>query len=366
MSNRLKTVFILAMAAGLLAGAMVSPADSQQGKVLLADSRTVTIDIGADRELRPGMEADIYRETEPIIHPQTKENLGRHRVRIARIRVDKVDTNTSVGLYLERFATVRNGDIVQGLSLAPTYEEEIRTEVTEARAEIKALARGLAEEIRTNQKEIAKIQSTLQRVDRTEQRMSTLINSVMNMRERMVAIEGRLDSLSHHTTLVDSISEVQRIGVSEFRELGVLTRDEDEAVYLQVGDRVFLLNLQTEKLEEATPQAVATTASQPMAKGMDDAMAEASMDEELFPEDETEEETPFYLAYWWIAPLLGVLVGVLLFLKKMMGRNTAAVDDEDDSEDEPFPEADAHEDELELPEEIPDLEEVETAEGEEA
>jgi hypothetical protein len=188
----------------------------------------------------------------------------------------------------------------------------------------------------------------------------------MNMRERMVAIEGRLDSLSHHTTLVDSISEVQRIGVSEFRELGVLTRDEDEAVYLQVGDRVFLLNLQTEKLEEATPQAVATTASQPMAKGMDDAMAEASMDEELFPEDETEEETPFYLAYWWIAPLLGVLVGVLLFLKKMMGRNTAAVDDEDDSEDEPFPEADAHEDELELPEEIPDLEEVETAEGEEA
>ena len=72
---------------------------------------------------------------------------------------------------------------------------------------------------------------------------------------------------------------------------------------------------------------------------MEDAVGEMS-DEDLFPEEDPE-ETPFYLAYWWTALVIGVLGGAVLFLMKMMRRGSAPEPVEADTEDEAFPEADA-------------------------
>ncbi|MBT4501394.1 MAG: hypothetical protein HOC74_26940 [Gemmatimonadetes bacterium] len=102
--------------------------------------------------------------------------------------------------------------------------------------------------------------------------------------------------------------------------------------------------------------------------GTPDASGEAG-DEDLWTEDTDEEEAePFYLKYWWIAPIVGVLGAVVLFLMKMMGRGKSTDEEEDAAAegesggDDDF--IDTGElDELEgLPEEIPEPEEAETVE----
>jgi hypothetical protein len=315
------------------------------------------------------MEADVYRETEPIIHPHTGENLGRHKVLIARIRIRRVETTTSVGSYIVRYAPVRIGDRAEGLEVAPTETEEIRADVMEARDEIKAIARSLAEEIRSNQTEIAKIQGTLRRVATTEQRMRTLINAVTNMRERMVAIEGRLESLEDEQIRMSAAdtAEVQSMGASDFRELGILQRSEDDAIYIQVGDRIYRLDVETDQLVEELPAEV----DGELPPGDYAEMGDESGEDLFEPEDDVEGDS--FLDYWPFALLAGVVIGIAVFLLKLMRRPGEPSEDEPPADDEAFPEAELDvedddemelADDLELPEEIPELEEVEAAEGE--
>ena len=206
---------------GLLAGA--TSLYGAQAKVVKVKEKAVHIDVGSDRGIEVGMLADIYRQAEPIIHPVTGENLGSPRVKIGRIEIRKVESTSAVGYLLNQYAPVLPGDTAEGIEIDPTPEEEMQADVNEARAEIKALARSLADEIKANQKAIA----DLRRIGSSEWRLTSLINTVKNMRERMVSIESKLTTLEEQQMeiIAQDTAEVDRMGMADVSELGVLKRE---------------------------------------------------------------------------------------------------------------------------------------------
>ena len=140
---------------------------------------------------------------------------------------------------------------------------------------------------------------------------------------------------------------------ADVHELGVLRRTEDEEIYLMVGDRSFRLSFEENRLIE-----------EQLVSGIQGGTALVGEDPvpSLF-EDEPppKEETPWYIAYWWIV-LLGPLGAVVLLVLKMMKRKAPAEADEDE-EDEAEEEFAKVDDEM-MPEEIPEPEEVEAADAE--
>ncbi|MDP6947142.1 MAG: S1 RNA-binding domain-containing protein, partial [Myxococcota bacterium] len=65
------------------------------------EEETVHIGVGVDREVKTGTVAEIYRQTEPIIHPVTGENLGSPKVKVAEIDLDR----RRIGLSLKALSS---------------------------------------------------------------------------------------------------------------------------------------------------------------------------------------------------------------------------------------------------------------------
>ncbi|MDA0746649.1 MAG: hypothetical protein O2954_09015 [bacterium] len=294
-----------------------------QAKVIKVDNQVVHVGVGGDREVKVGMQADVYRQAEPIIHPVTGANLGSPKVRIARIEIRKVGPTFSSARYIEKYVPVEVGDLVEGLEVAPTLEEEIRSDVVQARAEIKMLAQSLADEIKGNKKAISDLRGTLQRIAGSEKRLDTLIRAVRNMREQMVVMDGRIGHLEQEqmALIQKDTAEVKMMGMEDMHELKVLRRGDADDVYLTVGDRMYRLSFETNTLVEE-PMV------QPAAMG---SMPPGAPVEPLFPEEEMiEEEGSGWMSYWWIAPVLGLVGAVVLFLLKAMKRKEEAPEEEDD------------------------------------
>lgn len=349
----MKHFFYLSLSLGILLSPGIVNADLLN--VIKVEGKTVYVGAGADRGIQEGMVGEVYRKAEPIIHPVTGENLGAPSVKIAEIEITKTGPTFASGRYSVRYAPVEVGDVVVGLELIPTSEEKIKDEIAEARAEVKVLARGLANEIKSNQKAISDLRRTLRRIGSSERRLKTVINAVTNMRERMVSLEDRMQQLqtSQAELIERDTAEVETMMPADVHELGVLRRTEDEEIYLMVGDRSFRLSFEENRLIE-----------EQLVSGIQGGTALVGEDPvpSLF-EDEPppKEETPWYIAYWWIV-LLGPLGAVVLLVLKMMKRKAPAEADEDeeDEAEEEFAEVD---DEM-MPEEIPEPEEVEAADAE--
>ena len=337
-----KVLSILIAAVSLLSAATVYG----QSKIIKLEGRVVFIGIGADRELKKGMQADVYRQVEPIIHPVTKMDLGSPRVRIGRIELKKIGPNFSSARIMETYAPLKVGDLVEGLDVAPTSEEEIREEVSEARSEIKMLTKSLTDEIRANQKSISDLKGTLRRISGSEKRLNTLINAVRNMRERMVVMEGKIQTLEvrQEVIVARDTAEVKTMG-DDMTELKVLRRGDEESVYISVGSKMYRLSFEENMLIEET-------AGQPAAVAPESAAV--AMEDELFDEDlEMEEPESSIFDYWWVALIVGVLGAVGMFLMKMMKRGGETSEDEDEEGEDEFLEADEEMDEM-----IPEPEEV--------
>jgi hypothetical protein len=336
----MKTVLTILITVVSLFG--TSRADAQS-KIIKLEGKTVFIGIGLDRELKKGMQADIYRQVEPIIHPVTKVDLGSPRVRIGRIELKKIGPNFASARIMEKYVPLKVGDLVEGLDVAPTAEEEMREEVAEARSEIIMLTKSLADEIRLNQKSISDLKGTLRRIAGSEKRLNTLINAVRNMRERMVVMEGQIQNLETQQQMIvaQDTAEVKTLGMEDMTELKVLRRGDEESVYITVGDKTYRLSFEENMLiEESVVQA---TAGDPA-----DTSFDADLDEDLFDEDlAMEEPESSILDYWWVALIVGVLGAVGMFLMKMMKRSGGETDEEDDEEGEDeFLEADEEMDEM--------------------
>ncbi|HCR16923.1 MAG TPA: hypothetical protein DIU35_05520 [Candidatus Latescibacteria bacterium] len=342
----MKTVLTILIAVVSLFG--TTKADAQS-KIIKLEGQNVFVGIGADRELKKGMQADIYRQAEPIIHPVTKVDLGSPRIRIGRIELKKIGPNFSSARIMEKYAPFKVGDLVEGLDVAPTPEEEMREEVSEARAEIKMLTKSLADEIRLNQKSISDLKGTLRRISGSEKRLNTLINAVRNMRERMVVMEGQIQDLETQQQIIiaQDTAEVKTLGIEDMTELKVLRRGDEESVYITVGSKTYRLSFEENMLiEEAVAQ---PTAGVP---GGETVSRSLDLEEDLFDEDEElAEKESSILDYWWVALIVGVLGAVGMFLIKMMKRS--GEEGGEDSDEDEFLEADEELDEM-----IPEPEEV--------
>lgn len=345
--------------------------DAATAMVTRVNGKRIELDIGADRGMEVGVMADVFKEADRIIHPITGEDYGTRRVKIARIEIVKVNAEMAVGQVLTQWAPIQVGDAVEGLDVMPTDEENMQAEIDEARGEIKALARNLADEIRSNQEAIGDLRKTLRRIGSSERRLNSLLNGVQNIRERMVTIENRVQSLEvqQMEMIAQDTAEVNMLSSLEIKELGVLQKGEGDEVYLQVGNKLFKLAFEENRIVETTT----TRVSQTVAGETSESMAQELVDD-LFVDEEAseEEETPWYMS-WPIFVGVGVVgllgAAVVLFLKK--GKQGGGEEDEGaDGEIDiggGFPEAEvgAVEDMEEMiSEDLPELEEV-AAEDEE-
>jgi hypothetical protein len=332
-------------------------ADAGQAKILMADDRMVKIGAGVDRGVRIGMLAEIYRQSAPLIHPVTGENLGNPKVKIARVEVIKVGAVTAEGKFVEYYAPVQPGDIVESIEVAPTAEDQIQASVVQTQNEMRELARGLAAEIKDNDKAINDLRETLRRIGSSERRLQSIANDVRNMRERMVTFESRIVELedTQQAMIMADTAEVKSLTPDDMTELRILRRDQEEAVYLQIGDRMYRLSFEENALIEENPAVM-------MADGEGDEMVG---DDLLDPEEE--EEPGFFEAYWWVGVLVGVLGAIVVVLLRFLKRpKFEATDDEEGEEEDAsggdlgFPEAD---DDMDNEvEDFPEPEEVEAVE----
>jgi hypothetical protein len=345
---------------------MPDTADAGQARIISSDDRTVKIGAGVDRGVRVGMLAEIYRQSAPLIHPVTGENLGNPKVKIARVEVVKVGAVTAEAVFIEHYAPVQAGDIVESIEVAPTAEDQIRATVSQTRNEIKEIARNLAAEIKGNDKAIGDLRETLRRIGSSERRLQSIANDVRNLRERMVTFESRIVELEdgQQALIMADTSEVKSLTPDDMTELRVLRRNEEEAVYLQIGARMYRLSFEDNALIEENPA---------MLTGDDE--AELPMGDDLMELDEEEEAPAWYEVYWWIAPLLGVVAALAFVAMRFLKRPSEEEEEEDDDDEGAaalaggFPEADGTEDlddmeDFPEPEEIPEPEEGEAVEHE--
>ena len=232
---------------------MPDPVHSGQAKILSSDDRTVKIGAGVDRGVRVGMLAEIYRQSAPLIHPITGENLGNPKVKIARVEVTKVGIVTAEAAFVEHYAPVQPGDIVESIEVAPTSEDQIRASVAQTRAEIKEIARNLAAEIKDNDKSIGDLRETLRKIGSSERRLQSIANDVRNLRERMVTFESRIVELEdgQAAMIMADTAEVKSMTPDDMTELRVLRRNEEIVLLQRLHRGVLRAHLHLDRISQA-------------------------------------------------------------------------------------------------------------------
>jgi hypothetical protein len=282
-----------------------------------------------------------------VEHPVTGENYGNRRVKIGEIEIKSVDAESATGNVLVAYGPINVGDIVEGLVVIPSEQERLQMDIDEARSEIKALARGLADEIKGNQKGIEDLRRSLQRVGSSEQRLRQVMNAVQNMRERMVVFENRISTMEEQQQLI--------VG-RDSAEVSV----KDQVVEME--QRIKLLETQQAELENLSMKmATMPDSSQ---KGQQQSPAVSDEIGALFPEEEESgAESPWYLTWWFLAIIFAVIgVGAgaaVLMLKKKRAQNAGGESGEGEeviSMDEGFDEVETDDLIDELPDDLPELE----------
>ena len=325
--------------------------------IVRVDGRQVTIDLGSARGIVVGMTADVLTEAGRIVHPVTGEDYGLSRVKIGEIQIEKVDLETSVGRLTVTYAPVKAGDVVDGLVILPSPEEKMRMDIDEARGEIRALARSLTEEIKSNQKAIEDLRQTLQRIGSSEQRLQSVMNAVMNMRERLVVVDSRISTLEEQQKIAQE-SEGDVLGKLNINDLGVLERGAGEEIFLRVGDRTYRLNFEANRMEAAVPP-VPTAVGQPQPTLPGAAPLQDGSLDALFPESEV--PTPWFMSWWFLIGVfgfIGLLAGAAVLLAKMKQRAGA----QNAMSDTEFEEVNEEAMVDELPDDLPELELAESDE----
>ena len=178
------------MGAGALWGASAN--------ITKVEGNRIEIDIGSSRGVVVGMTADVLSDAGRIVHPVTGEDYGTRRVKIAEMAIIGVEPESAVGRLMVIYAPVKPGDTADGLVVIPSAEERMHMDIDEARAEIRALARDLADEINGNKKAIDDLRRTLTRIGSSERRLNSVMNAVQNMRERMVVMQSRMTQIEEY------------------------------------------------------------------------------------------------------------------------------------------------------------------------
>jgi len=319
-----------------------------RANITKVDAKKVVIDIGSSRGVVVGMKADVLTNAGEVLHPVTGESYGNRRVKIGELEVTKVDIESAEARIVVAYGPINEGDIADGLVVIPSEQERMQMDIDEARSEIKSLARSLADEIKSNQKSIEDLRRALQRVGSSEQRLQTVMNAVLNMRERMVVFENRIATMEQQQQLMIA---------QDSSEVSV----RDQIVGME--ERIKMLEEQQTELEAMSMKMVAPMDSTQKPQTNADMMVGEGDLGALFPEEEEEPSEPWYLTWWFLAiifALIGIVVGaVILMLKKKQGESASggdALDDEMALDDEGFEEVETDDLIEDLPEDLPELE----------
>lgn len=313
------------------------------------DNKKVVIDIGASRGIVVGMKADVLTSAGEVVHPVTGESYGNRRVKIGEIEISNVDIESATGRLTLVYGPINVGDIVEGLVAIPSDQERMQMDIDEARAEIKSLARSLADEIKNNQKAIDGLRRDLQRVGSSEQRLRHVMNAVQNMRERMVVFEHRIASME----------EQQKVMIAQ-DSAEVSVKDQ----IVEMDQRIKQLESQQAELEAMSMKMASMPADS--AQGTQQKMPDegGELDQLFPPEEEMEAESPWYLSWWFLAVVFGV-IGVaaglaILMLKKKQAQGSAEEaaggDDDLGLEEDGFEQVESDDLIEDLPDDLPELE----------
>lgn len=82
----------------------------REGYVVKVEGQRLLVDLGKDK-VKVGEEFDLFREGKEIVHPVTKQVIGRERERIGKIRIEDVQVGFSYARLLEGFA--KEGDRIR-------------------------------------------------------------------------------------------------------------------------------------------------------------------------------------------------------------------------------------------------------------
>ncbi|MEJ5338034.1 MAG: hypothetical protein WHS43_00025 [Aquificaceae bacterium] len=82
----------------------------REGYVVKVEGNRALVDLGRDR-VRSGEEFTVFREGKEIVHPVTKQVIGRERERVGRLRIEEVQEAFSYARILE--GSAREGDRIR-------------------------------------------------------------------------------------------------------------------------------------------------------------------------------------------------------------------------------------------------------------
>lgn len=353
-------------------------ADLPDIAVARADRQTVRLPAGTSKGLKTGMWLEVFRQEEPIIHPVTGEALGAPRVKIAEVQVTKAFRTTAVGKITMSYAPIAAGDIVREAGAVPM--EPSATPASRPSAERQTMSRGsddtqksaerLTWEINEIRANIASLSRALGRIAGIERTVARMEGSLGSMQSSVSALKHEMESLKEKSTAPQVVS-VSHDNLAEFKvkhaNINVAVRSGAEPLlipveafaqiilpYVKEGQAAAVDSLVRAKMGEAkgaAPPAAAghgaETAHAP-AEGShaapssgEDPMAEL---QRLMDESKTRPAWRVYLeTYWPFGAGIGIFLGLVIVVVKLVRRRKHTTDDEDGildlDEEMPAPEA---------------------------
>jgi hypothetical protein len=103
------------------------------GYVVSVEDSDMITDLGRDKGVYDGLDMKIYRQSEPIIHPITKQVLGNKKIYIGDIQISEVFDGYSNAKITKQVRAVKPGDI---LTMNPPIEVAVKIEKLPVRLEL--------------------------------------------------------------------------------------------------------------------------------------------------------------------------------------------------------------------------------------
>ena len=103
------------------------------GYVVSVEDNDIITDLGREKGVYEGLEMKIYRKSEPIIHPITKQVLGNKKIFIGDVKIGEVADGYSYAKVTKQVRAVKPGDL---LTMNPPIEVAVKIEKLPVRLEL--------------------------------------------------------------------------------------------------------------------------------------------------------------------------------------------------------------------------------------
>jgi len=334
-------------------------ADLPETPVSRADKKTIQIKAGTNRGLKAGVWLDVFRQEEQIVHPITGEVLGSPQVKIAEAQVTKALKASATARITTSYAPILAGDLVREAGSVPMQPPEThppsassgRRPAPSAPDDAPRTAERLAWEITEIRASIAALSKTLARIAGVERTVNRMKGDLGAMQSTVSSLRQEVESLKEKSSAPQVVS-LNRDNLEEFKVkhtiLNVAVRSGPEPLlipveafaqillpYVKEEQQAVLDSLVRVKVEEmkapGKPAAGAgvpeVSASHPAPRHDEDPMAEL---QKLLDEGKAKPAWKVYFeTYWPFGAGVGVFLGLMIVVMKLLRRKKAPSDDEE-------------------------------------